>query len=110
MLTKSEREESKLSTTAARPPTCSPASADSSNLQRPSSLNPNEPIDAPLGSHNLYIGGAGAQVPGFINLDIARVPGVDVIADATHLPFPADLFHRFECDAVLQHFCHPFHE
>jgi ubiquinone/menaquinone biosynthesis C-methylase UbiE len=64
------------------------------------------------------------------------MPGVDVVADAHHLPFAAELFQRVECDAVLEHvrdaavvmeeirrvtapggyvhlvtpFCHPFHE
>jgi SAM-dependent methyltransferase len=64
------------------------------------------------------------------------MPGVDLAADAHHLPFAAALFQRIECDAVLEHvhdpgrvvgelvrvlapggylhlvtpFCHPFHE
>ena len=98
--------------------------------------NPREPKDFPLGRWNLYIGGAGREVPGYINLDLAAVPGVDVVADAEQLPFPQDVFERVECDAVLEHvsrpskvmceihrvlapggyahlvtpFCHPFHE
>ncbi|MFN7924242.1 MAG: methyltransferase domain-containing protein [Bryobacteraceae bacterium] len=98
--------------------------------------NPREMIDAPLGRWNLYIGGADRRVDGYVNLDILAVPGVDVVADAHRLPFPADLFQRVECDAVLEHvvnpalvmseiqrvlapggyahlvtpFCHPFHE
>jgi len=99
-------------------------------------LNPREPKDFPLGRWNLYIGGAGRAVDGYVNLDLFSVPGVDVQADAERLPFPADLFQRVECDAVLEHvrspadvmaemtrvlapggylhlvtpFCHPFHE
>ena len=99
-------------------------------------LNPREPKDFPLGRWNLYIGGAGRVVDGYVNLDLFAVPGVDVQADAERLPFPADLFQRVECDAVLEHvrspadvmaemtrvlapggylhlvtpFCHPFHE
>jgi SAM-dependent methyltransferase len=99
-------------------------------------LNPHEPKDFPLGRWNLYIGGAGRIVDGYVNLDLFAVPGVDVQADAERLPFPADLFQRVECDAVLEHvrspsnvmaemtrvlapggylhlvtpFCHPFHE
>jgi SAM-dependent methyltransferase len=98
--------------------------------------NPREPTDFPLGPWNLYIGGAGRTVAGYVNLDIMAMPGVDVVADAHHLPFAAELFQRVECDAVLEHvrdaavvmeeirrvtapggyvhlvtpFCHPFHE
>lgn len=99
-------------------------------------LNPREPKDFPLGRWNLYIGGAGRAVDGYVNLDLFAVPGVDVAADAARLPFPAAIFQRVECDAVLEHvrdpapvmseiqrvlapggyvhlvtpFCHPFHE
>lgn len=99
-------------------------------------MNPAEPKDFPLGRWNLYIGGAGRRVPGYINLDLFAVPGVDVAADAEKLPFPDAIFQRVECDAVLEHvrdpaqvmreivrvlapggyahlvtpFCHPFHE
>jgi SAM-dependent methyltransferase len=99
-------------------------------------MNPAEPKDFPLGRWNLYLGGAGRTVDGYVNLDLVGVPGVDVVGDAEHLPFPADLFARVECDAVLEHvrdpvrvmreiyrvtapngyvhlvtpFCHPFHE
>jgi SAM-dependent methyltransferase len=98
--------------------------------------NPNEPKDFPLGRWNLYIGGAGRNVDGYVNLDLVPTPGVDVVADAEGLPFPDGLFTRVECDAVLEHvrdpaqviqeirrvlaeggyvhlvtpFCHPFHE
>jgi SAM-dependent methyltransferase len=99
-------------------------------------MNPAEPKDFPLGERNLYIGGAGRSTPGYVNLDIVSVRGVDVVADAEQLPFPGGLFRRVECDAVLEHvedpqrvvaeiervlapggyahlvtpFCHPFHE
>ncbi len=99
-------------------------------------MNPHEPKDFPLGRWNLYIGGAGRTVPGYVNLDLFPVSGVDVAADAEALPFPAEVFQRVECDAVLEHvrdparvvseivrvlapggfvhivvpFCHPFHE
>lgn len=97
--------------------------------------NPREPKDFPLGRWNLYIGGAGCATEGYLNLDLAYTPGVDVVADAEHLPFRSGIFHRVECDAVLEHvrnpslvmggvhrvlapggyahlvvpFCHPFH-
>jgi SAM-dependent methyltransferase len=103
---------------------------------RPFIMNPRENIDAPLGERNLYIGGGGSVVPGYINLDLFLLPGVNVVADATILPFRDSTFQRVECDAVLEHvripemvmreiervlmsggfahivtpFCHPFHE
>ena len=99
-------------------------------------MNPAEPNDFPLGRWNLYIGGAGRKVEGYVNLDLFPMPGVDVAADAEMLPFAAGRFARVECDAVLEHvvsprrvmqemervlapggyahlvtpFCHPFHE
>jgi SAM-dependent methyltransferase len=99
-------------------------------------MNPNEPKDFPLGKWNLYIGGAGRTVKGYVNFDLIAMPGVDVAGDAEELPFPAEVFQRVECDAVLEHvrrpekvmseirrvlmpggyahlvtpFCHPFHE
>lgn len=107
-------------------------------LEPPAPLipNPSEPKDFPLGRWNLYIGGAGRAVGGYVNLDLFAVPGVDVAADAHSLPFRDNLFQRVECDAVLEHvrspeevmreirrvlapggyahlvtpFCHPFHE
>lgn len=98
-------------------------------------MNRDEPNDFPLGRWNLYIGGAGRTVDGYINLDLFPFPGVDVAANAEQLPFPSDTFQRVECDAVLEHvsdaekvmgeirrvlapggyahlvtpFCHPFH-
>lgn len=75
-------------------------------------------------------------MPGYVNLDLFAVPGVNVAADAEKLPFPDAIFQRVECDALLEHvrdpakamceirrvlapggyahlvtpFCHPFHE
>ena len=99
--------------------------------------NPREhDIDAPLGRWNLYIGGAGSAVDGYINVDLFPLPGVNVVASVEQLPFPSNLFQRVECDAVLEHverpepavreiervlapggfahlvvpFCHPFHQ
>ncbi len=70
-------------------------------------MNPREPKDYPLGRWNLYIGGAGRTVPGYVNLDLVAVPGVDIAADAERLPFRAEQFQRVECDAVLEHVCDP---
>lgn len=102
-------------------------------------LNPRETeleIDFPLGRWNLYIGGAGNRVPGYVNIDLFPASGVDIVCTAETLPFRSSLFTRVECDAVLEHtkrpelvvreiyrclqcgglvhfvvpFCHPFHE
>lgn len=70
-------------------------------------MNPAEPADFPLGRFNLYIGGAGRAVPGYVNLDLFPMPDVDVAADAEALPFPDAVFARVECDAVLEHVRHP---
>lgn len=98
--------------------------------------NPREAYDAPLGRWNLYIGGGGSVVEGYVNVDLFCMPGVNVAADVQRLPFPDALFQRVECDAVLEHvsnpdramreiervlarggfahivtpFCHPYHE
>ena len=99
-------------------------------------MNPREPKDFPLGRWNLYVGGAGCSVDGYVNVDLFPMPGVDLAADAEQLPFRCCTFQRVECDAVLEHvrdpvrvmreiervlapggyahlvtpFCHPFHE
>jgi SAM-dependent methyltransferase len=118
------------------PPRSSNSFADKLRPPLPYILNPAEPIDAPLGRWNLYVGGAGNRVPGYVNLDLFAAEGVDVQADGHALPFGDGIFQRVECDAVLEHvrdpervmqeiervlasggyahvvtpFCHPFHE
>ncbi|MCX6623986.1 MAG: methyltransferase domain-containing protein [Acidobacteria bacterium] len=69
--------------------------------------NPKEQLDAPLGKHNLYLGGGGNRVDGYVNLDLFALEGVNVVADAEALPFAGGLFTRVECDAVLEHVRHP---
>src|SRR5262245_44199578 len=66
-------------------------------------MNPDEPSGFPLGRWNLYIGGAGRHVAGYVNLDLFPMPGVDIAADAEALPFADATFTRIECDAVLEH-------
>jgi ubiquinone/menaquinone biosynthesis C-methylase UbiE len=46
-------------------------------------------------------------VPGYVNLDLFPMPGIDIAADAKALPFPAALFTRIECDTVLEHVRNP---
>jgi len=66
-------------------------------------VNPAEPNDFPLGRWNLYIGGGGRVVEGYVNVDLFAIPGVDAAADGQHLPFRCGVFQRVECDAVLEH-------
>lgn len=69
--------------------------------------NRREKTDFPLGKWNLYVGGAGSSVPGFVNLDVIPLPGVDVVASVEALPFRDAVFSVTECDAVLEHIPHP---
>lgn len=92
-------------------------------------------VPAPLGRWNLYLGAAGTRAPAYVNVDLAAMPGVDVVCNGEALPFPDGVFTRVECDAVLEQtpdpermvreiervlepggyahlvvpFCHPFH-
>jgi SAM-dependent methyltransferase len=79
-------------------------------IQPPALLvpNPNEAEPAAkLGRWNLYVGGSGNQVSGYVNLDLFPGVGVDVVADAALLPFRDGVFSIIECDAVLEHVPHP---
>ncbi len=84
---------------------------------------------------NLWIGGGGLELPGFVNIDVAPVRGVDIVANASKLPFQSDSCHGVACLALLEHvedpervvaeihrvlrpdgevqvvvpFCHPYH-
>lgn len=70
--------------------------------------NPSEPrLPCPPGSNNLWIGGGGQTIPGFCNLDIGLFPGVDLVANAEHLPLRDGVLDAIECDAVLEHVDHP---
>jgi SAM-dependent methyltransferase len=44
--------------------------------------------------------------PNRIGVDIAWAPGIDVIADAHHLPFAAASFKQIVCSEVLEHLSH----
>jgi hypothetical protein len=64
--------------------------------------NPDEPLHFPLGRWNLYVGGGGSRLEGYVKLDLFVLPGVNVIADVEHLPFGSGVFQCTECDAVLE--------
>jgi len=99
-------------------------------------VNPLAPaLPAPKPGTHLWIGGAGLDLPAFINLDVAPVAGVDVVANAAHMPFATAYFDSVACLALLEHvpdpdrvvaeifrvlrpgsevqvvvpFCHPYH-
>jgi SAM-dependent methyltransferase len=56
----------------------------------------------------LFVGGAGGTIPpGFLNLDLAYFPGVDLVADIECLPLPDESIGAIECDAVLEHVRRP---
>ncbi len=103
----------------------------------PALANPREPGLPYTEGMKLFVGGAGRKIrPGFLNLDLVYVAGVDVVADVEALPFRDESIAAVECDAVLEHvrrpekaaaefarvlrpgghlhvvvpFCHPFHE
>jgi SAM-dependent methyltransferase len=99
-------------------------------------VNPAAPPlpEARPGVH-LWIGGAGLELPGFVNLDVTPAPGVDLIANAARLPFEQASVDSIACLALLEHvpdpdrvvaemfrvlkpeaevqvvvpFCHPYH-
>src|SRR5215471_1803505 len=45
---------------------------------------------------------------GAVNVDLRRVPGVNVVADATRLPFPDGLFLEIHVSSLLEHFSDPY--
>lgn len=52
----------------------------------------------------LNIGSGGDIRDGYINLDIQREGGVDVVGEATKLPFPAGSFRYVLAQDILEHF------
>ncbi|HET9217007.1 MAG TPA: methyltransferase domain-containing protein [Terriglobia bacterium] len=93
------------------------------------------PLPQPKGSLSLWLGGAGLDLPGFVNLDLVPVRGVDLLANAARLPFRSNCCDSIACLALLEHvpdseqvvsemlrvlkpqgevqavvpFCHPYH-
>lgn len=93
------------------------------------------PLPQPRGALSLWIGGGGLHLPGFVNVDIALTDGVDLLANASRIPFQSDCCDSIVCPALLEHvpdpekivsemlrvlkpggeihavvpFCHPYH-
>jgi SAM-dependent methyltransferase len=55
----------------------------------------------------LWIGGAGLDLPGFVNLDVAPSAGVDIVANAARLPFTESSCELIACLALLEHVENP---
>ena len=52
---------------------------------------------------NLCLGGGGRETPGFLNLDLAPFPGVDLVANAAQIPLAENCCNSVQCDALLEH-------
>jgi SAM-dependent methyltransferase len=63
-------------------------------------------MPAPLATAPRLNLGCGTDIrPGYINLDIAALPGVDVVHDlgTLPLPFPDEMFEEINCKDILEH-------
>ncbi len=56
----------------------------------------------------INLGAGNEPLPGYINIDRRRCPGVQVIADITHLPFRSGSVTRVYASSVLEHFSDPY--
>jgi SAM-dependent methyltransferase len=65
-------------------------------------MNPAEPAGYRLGRWNLYLGGGGRYIGGFVNYDSTPALGVEVAGRSEQLPFRANVFQHVECDAILE--------
>src|SRR5260370_39286668 len=63
--------------------------------------NPHEPTGFPLGRWNLYIGGGGSPVTGYVNPGLVPFPGEHVVANAEQLPVANRLVQRGASGAGL---------
>jgi len=71
-------------------------------------VNPSAPpLPAARPGLNLWIGGGGLELSGFVNVDVAPVAGVDVIANASRLPFAEASCDSIACLALLEHVSDP---
>jgi SAM-dependent methyltransferase/uncharacterized protein YbaR (Trm112 family) len=65
------------------------------------------PLPVPKNGLNLWIGGGGLRLPGWVNIDIVPVEGVDLVADAGNLPFRDGCCSNVACPALLEHVLDP---
>jgi len=57
----------------------------------------------------LDIGCSSHKLPGWIGVDLERLPGVDVVADMHHLPFRVSSVDRIHTRHTLEHVQEPLH-
>jgi SAM-dependent methyltransferase len=60
------------------------------------------------GPLRLNLGSGNEPLPGYVNVDQRAVPGVDVVADVTELPFPDDSADEVLASSLLEHFEDPY--
>ncbi len=66
--------------------------------------NPEEPpLSTSANGVNLFLGGGGRRTPGFVNIDLAPFYGVDLVANAAHIPLAENTCDSVACDALLEH-------
>ena len=56
----------------------------------------------------LNLGSGNEPLPGHVNVDRRRVPGVDVVADVTALPFRGQAAALVRASSLLEHFADPY--
>jgi SAM-dependent methyltransferase len=56
----------------------------------------------------MNLGSGNEPRAGAVNVDMRRVPGVTVVADARRLPFPDGLFLEIHASSLLEHFSDPY--
>jgi SAM-dependent methyltransferase len=65
------------------------------------------PLPQPKGELSLWIGGGGLHLPGFVNIDLAETEGVNLLANASRLPFQSNCCDSIACPALLEHVTDP---
>lgn len=56
------------------------------------------------GDIRLNVGCGHVTVPGYLNVDVRALPGVDLVADVCSLPFEAESVAEIRCAHLLEHF------
>ena len=62
----------------------------------------------PAGATRLNLGSGNEPLAGYVNVDRRTVPGVQVVADVTRLPFPDGCAGEVVASSLLEHFADPY--